>query len=62
MAYKRKTRDYFVIQGDYGFGFEDVSAESTWKDTKATLKAYRENEPNMAFKVLRKRESIIACQ
>ena len=26
MSYKRKTQDEFTIQGDYGQGWEDVSA------------------------------------
>lgn len=50
MAYVRKTSDEFRILGDYGQGFEEVTAEATRAEAKARLKEYRENEP-YAFKM-----------
>ena len=45
MAYKRKTKDEFQIQGNYGCGFECVTVEETWREAIATVKLYREEEP-----------------
>ena len=45
MAYVRKTEDEFEIQGDYGYGWEMVTTESTWKEAKEQIKCYRENQP-----------------
>jgi hypothetical protein len=46
MAYTRKTRDEFVLQGNYGYGngWEDLTAEETRKEIRARLREYRENE------------------
>lgn len=44
MAYKRKTADEYRIFGDYGQGWEEVTAETTRTQAKARLKEYRENE------------------
>jgi hypothetical protein len=51
MAYKRKTRDEYEIQGDYGGGYEMVTTESTWRDARAQIKCYRENEPGIPFRI-----------
>ena len=58
MAYQRKTRDYWDILGDYGQGFEVVSAATTWKLARSGVKEYRENEPGVVFKVKKRREKI----
>lgn len=55
MAYKRKTEDEFQIHGDYGYGFEEVTCETTRKDAIQTLKDYRENQPQAVFKMVKKR-------
>ena len=40
MAYKRKTKDDYVVQGNYGYGhgFEDECTEETRKEAKARLR------------------------
>jgi hypothetical protein len=58
MAYKRKTRDEYEIQGDYGQGFECVTAEETWTGAREQLKCYRENEPGVAFRIKKVRVKI----
>ena len=60
MPYKRKTRDEFQIHGYYGpqYGFEEVTAEDTYKEARARLKEYRENEPGVPFKIAAKRIKI----
>ena len=56
--YKRKTEDEFQLHGDYGYGFEEVCAFSTWKEAREERKNYRENEPGIAFKIIKKRVKI----
>lgn len=41
----RKTKDFWVVQGNYGYGWEDLTAEDTFKEIRARVKEYRENEP-----------------
>ena len=57
MAYIRKTVDEYEIQGYYGpqYGYEMVTVEETYKDAKAQLKCYRENEPGVSFRIVKKR-------
>lgn len=50
MAYVRKTRDEFEVQGYYAGGWECVTTEDTRKEARARLKEYRENEPGTAFR------------
>jgi hypothetical protein len=56
----RKTKDIWVVQGNYGYGhgWEDVNAEETWTDAKRSIREYRENEPGVSFRVRKKREKI----
>lgn len=60
MARKRKTRDVFEVQGNYGHGhgFECVTAEEDYFEAKARLREYRENEPGVPFRIRVKRERI----
>lgn len=44
MAYERKTRDEYELQGDYGQGFELLTCESTYGEIRARLREYRDNE------------------
>jgi hypothetical protein len=57
MAYQRKTTDEFEIQGDYGYGWEMVTVESTWLEAKEQIKCYRENQP-APYRIVRKRVPI----
>jgi hypothetical protein len=60
MAYKRKTEDEYIVQGNYncGYGWEDVTAESTRKEAKERLKEYRENEPQYPHRLIKRRVKI----
>ena len=46
MAYIRKTRDEWQLQGNYGYGdgWECLCAEDSRKDAICRLREYRENE------------------
>ena len=59
--YHRKTKDEFQVQGNYGYhGYEMVTCEETYKEAKERLKEYRENEPGIAFKIVKRRVKL--CQ
>jgi hypothetical protein len=60
VAYVRKTRDEWEIQGDHGhgLGWELETTEMSWKEAKAQLKTYRENCPGVPFRAVKKRERI----
>lgn len=62
MPYKRKTRDEFDIEGDYGSGdgWEVVTCEERYKDARVALKEYRENEPGVPFRIRKHRVPIEA--
>jgi predicted TIM-barrel fold metal-dependent hydrolase len=55
MAYKRKTEDVWIILQHCGEGWEEVSAESSWKDTRRALAEYRENQPEYPVKAKKTR-------
>lgn len=60
MAYVRKTRDEFTVQGNYGYGhgWEDLTSEDTSKEARKRLREYRENEPGVPFRMVCKRVKI----
>lgn len=60
MARKRKTVDVWDVRGDYGAGFECVTAETSWLEARERLREYRENEPGVSFKLKLTREPIAA--
>ena len=55
MAYKRKTKDVWVVQGNYGYGWDDVVEEETRKEAWDMLLCYTENEPKYQHRVKRRR-------
>ena len=56
--YKRKTEDEFEIQGYYGQGWECVTTETTRQLVRDQIKLYRQNEPGIAFRFIKKRVPI----
>jgi len=52
----RKTRDLYVVQGNYGYGhgWEDLTAAETRKEARSLLKDYRENEPSTPTRLVHK--------
>jgi hypothetical protein len=58
MTNKRPNKYLYlwIIQGNYGAGFEDLCAEETWKECRVNLRAYRLEEPQYAHRVIRRRE------
>ena len=44
-----------VLQGNYGFGYEDLTASENYAEVKKDLKAYRENDPR-SYRIIKRRE------
>ena len=55
MKAKNKYCYLFVLQGNYGQGFEDLTASENYKEVKTDLKAYRENEGGN-YRIIKRRE------
>lgn len=51
MAYVRKTHDEWWVQGDYGYGWEDVCPGEDRKDAQRILHEYRENDRRNAYRL-----------
>jgi hypothetical protein len=60
MAYTRKTADEWTIQGNYGHGWEDLSAYDKRDEARADLRAYRENEAGTPFRLVKRRVPVPA--
>lgn len=58
MAYKRKTRDVWVLYVDYGQGWEYELTGYSRDEIRQRRKEYRENCPQYPTKVVMKREKI----
>jgi len=54
---KAKTELLYIVQGNYGYGWEDLAASTKWSEAKADLKAYRENQPG-PYRLIKRREPI----
>lgn len=57
MAYKRKTRDRWDIETNYGYGWEVENSEYTWADAKRSIKEYRDNIKGLC-RLVKRREKI----
>lgn len=44
-----------VIQGNYGFGWEDIDAGS-YREMRTDLKLYRQEEPEYPHRMIKRRE------
>ncbi len=60
MAYVRKTRDVWEVQSNWGgcAGWEVVAYEDSLIEARATLRDYRENQPQVPHRLVKKREVI----
>lgn len=50
-----KTREVFVVQGNYGQGWEDVTQETSWVGGKNRLKEYNDNEGMYGHRLISRR-------
>lgn len=54
-----KTKKYcylFVLQGNCGYGWEDLTQSESYREIRADLRAYRENAPEISYRVINRRE------
>ncbi len=58
MTYIRKTVTEYEIQGNYGYGYECVTTEDTYREIRKRLQEYMTNEPSIIFRVTKKRVRI----
>ena len=60
MAYVRKTRDSWELQGNYGYGhgWETLTAEDKYREIRQRAKEYRDNEPGTRLRIRLVRERI----
>lgn len=45
LARKPKTELVHVVQGNYGHGWEDLTASTDYTEARANLRDYRQNDP-----------------
>lgn len=43
----------YNIEGNYGYGWEMVMCEDNFLDARQRIKEYKENEPNISFRINR---------
>jgi hypothetical protein len=53
-----KRKYVFVIQGNYGQGWEDVTEEESFLEARERLKEYDENEPQYPHRRIMRRIKI----
>ncbi len=53
MAYQRKTHDEWDIEAYTGsqYGWEVVNTETTRQDARRSIKEYRDNQPEYAYRL-----------
>ena len=52
---------FWTLQGNYGFGWQDLTSEETREEIKERLKEYQENERGK-YRIKREKEELIPCQ
>lgn len=53
-----KTQLCYIVQGNYGQGWEDESGSPDRREARADLKAYRENCPEYPHRLIKRREPV----
>ena len=53
--YIRKTIDIWIVQGNYGQGWEDLTTSEEYKEACLDFKDYKENEPQYRHRLIIKR-------
>jgi len=51
-----KQKHYYAVEGDYGHGYEEVTAEDSFLAARDRLREYRENEPGVPFRMKKKKD------
>ena len=56
--YCRKTKDVYVLEGNYGYGWDFLCEYDNRKDALNDLKTYRENEIGYVHRIIKRRVMI----
>ena len=59
--YKRKTKDVWVVEGNYGYGWDYLTSSENRKEAYDDYKSYVENEPYNSHRIRKTREKIESC-
>ena len=57
LAREPKTELLYVVQGNYGHGWEDLTASTDYKEARELLRDYRQNDP-APTRLINRREKI----
>lgn len=57
LARQPKTELVHIVQGNYGHGWEDLTASTDYKEARDNLRDYRQNEPG-PHRLIKRREKI----
>lgn len=60
MTYSRKTRDEYDIEQRTTEGWEIVNSEATRRDAQRSAREYRENQPEFAVRIVKRRVRVQA--
>lgn len=58
MAYVRKTKDIYEVQGLYSGEWATLTYEDTYREACDMLRCYRENEPQYPHAIVKRRVKI----
>ena len=53
---ERKYEYLWIVQGNYGQGWEDEAASEKFREAYADVKAYRDNCPEYPHRIIHRRE------
>ena len=54
---KQNKYEYlFVVQGNHGYGWEDLISSEDYREARARLKDYRDNEKKYSHRMIQSRE------
>jgi hypothetical protein len=56
MSKANKFTYLFVIQGNYGYGWDDLTQSEDYREARADLRSYRENETRTPHRLIKRRE------
>ena len=58
MSYIRKTEDEWVIQSNYGYGWEDESCYDNYQEANYDIKEYRRSGYDAQYRLIKRRVKI----
>ena len=53
--YQRKTKDEYVLLGNYGYGYDEILTEESREEIRKQYKTYVENDPKTSYKIVKHR-------